>query len=407
MITTHRSRLVQRVIALFALRRRPTAMRRPPLPLVSLLVALCLTVPAAADNIDWIGGDGSFNDPDNWLQGTVPGSGDIADIGDDLLAQNATVDLDAAATVNNLFVDNGMWLRFNDNALTVSGVASVSGQTEIGPDDFRSSRLIIDGDGGDTNFDVGFLQVSEQAQIELIDNARVTVRERLVLSQEDGIAKKNIVSGHGRIDFTDSGNAAVLINDNLIYQAPSTNGVPLHFRATNGGRFDLDGLDNNDGIDGQIDVGDAGGPGNSAKIIFEADGLTDAADVRINIARGNEVVMDLVDGWTLDSAGFVQLTGGTAQSARISGTQVNVRGAIIVGSFGETVSEWLIDDTTISPGAQVLIGNGDLLEFKTDTQTVINGGTFELSENANLDFEGPTHINGGTFTQGEGDGPRL
>ncbi|MEM8494332.1 MAG: hypothetical protein AAF663_02960, partial [Planctomycetota bacterium] len=214
--------------------------------LTACLAGSLASLPAWAANIDWITGDGNFNNPANWLQNTAPGVNDTADIGDPNFAQNALVDLTAAATVNNLFVDNGMWLRFNDNALTVSGVAFVSGQTEIGPDDFRSSRLTIDGDGGDTNFDVGFLQVSEQAQIELIDNARVTVRERLVLSQEDGIAKKNIVSGHGRIDFTDSGNAAVLINDNLIYQAPSTNGVPLHFRATNGGRFDLDGLDNND-----------------------------------------------------------------------------------------------------------------------------------------------------------------
>lgn len=346
----------------------------------------------------WNDGAGQWTNAGSWLPNGVPGSTDSVFIGDTLTAENEAVTLNINDTIASLSVTDGMWLDINDVELLVNGDTTISGRNQISvdPNIFRSTRIRVIGGSNIQQFDTDNLFISNEADLRLSNDALVEVDN--LLSINTGAT----VHGEGRIDFVQNG-GTVLNNNSLIYQSPNSGPTPLHFRATNGGLFDLDGASGS----GRVSLATSAINGvDVSKIIFEGTGLADAFDGEISIAGGNELSMDLVNGWILGTGGEVRFSAGNDDPGILSGGPATINGNVILSGSDNAVTraDWRSQSTTIESTANFTLSGSDRLEFDSPGGITVNGGAFDMGANARVVFIGPTTMNGGTFNNADGGG---
>lgn len=369
--------------------------------LMSSLLFGSLAVPAFGD-ASWDALSGFWHEPSNWSPNGVPTVNDDVFIGNLPAAKNGEVTISQLPpVVRSLTVTNGMNLEVNSVLLFIANDTLVSGVNVVtpGPPDFvNHSVLVVRGNGGtERMFDTNNLTLADRGRV-IVDDAIVEVDN--VMTTEAGTS----VNGVGRLDFTQNG-GTVLVNNGFISPDINLAGAPMLFRAVNNGLFDLDGTTGQGGI--SLSIAAIDGTKTSA-LTFEGNGLADPFDGEMRIAGGNTLTMDLANGWTLGGGGMIDFFSGNDTAGRLVGEDVTVRGTVNIGAgsvgLTQALAQWEALTTTVEFGASFVLGRNDVLKFQSPAGTAINAGTFELGEAATIDFEGPTTMNGGTFTNADGDG---
>jgi hypothetical protein len=225
----------------------------------------------------------------------------------------------------------------------------------------------------------GSLDLGLGAQLDLIDNARV----RLFTSESAGI-----ISGRGLLHLSSS----EAFNNNGVFR-PGINGGLEIFQGgilenPPSGLIDLDGSAETGSIQFQQQF---------SQLEIAASGLTDSFSSTITMAPGSLLTMNITDGWSVDASGSISMSGfGNANNvAQINGDSLlTFGGTMTVG--GNQGRLRVLSDVTYGPTAAVNIGMTDGLQMTGST--TVQGAQFTMGEGALLAFDGPTSIQGGSFT---------
>jgi hypothetical protein len=374
------------------LRSHPNASRRggPAATLAASAGLLCLGIasPALAIDRSWNAGNGYWGTGGNWSPIGVPGPADTARLGDLGGISNGFVTLDINEAISALEITDGMSLRTGTHSLAISTVTEVRGQNVDGPDTFPSTLRIQKG-GAFVDFLTGHLTIAEGGRFLVDGGARARI------DGSGSASDHGVLGGRGIVEFTGNFGDA-FDNQGLIHA--SAGGLSLQALGT--ARIDLDGSDGSGAV--LVDTRDG------TSLTVSDDALADLFSGEIHITSNSRLLMQLSDGWTADPASSITVESLLAQDqlppARISGGDVTLAGAVEVGGFS---GHLLVNaDAILKPTAEVLIGYGDRAQFTG--QTTINSASFILSEGADLDFDGPTVVEDGTFTtfgieDGDGD----
>ncbi|MTB50055.1 hypothetical protein [Lewinella sp. W8] len=209
-------------------------MLRTALLLPLLLAAFLLN----AQTNEWIGGDSSWDDPNNWSLGKIPAPNHDVRINSGgrvkipggywearsiLLQQNAHLRIDPDARLRILH-----W-AFNGTALTNNGEVEVQGHLEVYQGSTNNNATGIFNDGQFTVAEGGLLQVQSsrfgirnQGDIDLYDELRIQNNYNSLMQQHNG-----------EMTIHSSGRFVALDNDNLVM------GIAPGTRVTNAGQIDI------------------------------------------------------------------------------------------------------------------------------------------------------------------------
>ncbi len=367
---------------------RPAArtVRHPAAPILAALAGSMLAaVPAQAQPANWNTANGVWSTGANWFPG-APAPLSSVFIGNTAAAANATVTLNVNATVASLSITDGMGLNTTNRRLTVTGDTSVSGVNIL------HSRLRLEA-GPNPSIITNDLSVGNGAVVQIRDGL-ANVSGQLVLSPDATL------DGNGSFIFTSPGLA--LLNGGRI--EPADSGV-LTLQNYEGGRFDLDGPN---GV-GVIDL-TAYDPSllTGAHLVASAAGLSDPFSGSILLAPQADLYMNLTEGWVADAPSEIIMTGlagSPANTATIRGSPLDFAGSItLTGPAGAPAdagrlsifSEGLVlrpqTEVEVVPGGSLLLGGA------MTTQIDVLGGTYDVADSGRLTFNGPTNVEGGTFS---------
>lgn len=339
-----------------------------------LVVAAISPTGAFADDFSWNAGNGSWYDANNWTPNGVPTLDATIRIGNLPGVQNSTVTLGGPGIgFDYLEITSGMTLDMaggqlvgplvTDDSLVISGA---------------NSRLLVRPSMGLNFHDLnGSLDLGSGAQFELIDNARA----RLFSSQSAGI-----ISGRGLLQYGGT------FNNNGVFRPGINGGLEIF-----GGGI-LEDLPNGlIDLDGSAETGSIQFQQQFSQLEIAASGLTDSFSSTITMAPGSLLTMNITDGWSVDASGSINAAGfGNANNvAQIAGNSLlNFGGIMNVG--GNQGRLRLLTDVNYGATANVNIGMTDGLQ--TTGATTVQGAQFSMGDGALLAFDGPTSIQGGTFT---------
>ena len=190
-----------------------------------LLVAACLAVPASADTLEWVGGDGVFFNAAKWNPQALPTSGDtirFADIG------AASVTSTSDASITSMSISNSdVSFDFGTASLELSGAATVSstaayagtpalhvsgGTLSIGGRATFEKRAIIDVTGANATLKLlgDQANVNGGAILNVLDGGSVTNSASINLGAQNNLPGGVVVSNGSWTaggSFTLSGNA--------------------------------------------------------------------------------------------------------------------------------------------------------------------------------------------------------
>lgn len=344
-------------------------------------VLLSAALPTFAADKDWLVQHGTWGTATNWSPLGVPGAADNAFVGNVAGAHNAYVELAANASVANLTVNDGMMIRTEGFRFDVSGNASFSGKNEPpGPVVYYSGLRL--GNGANAyDFRANNVTFSNQARL---DSELGTLRVDNLLDFQDG----TFYQGDGTFNLYGNAATALRMNGRMSVEL---NGLVIN--QFGDGRVDLDGTiaDNN-----LINVTGYNAAGTQFAF-FEINGtsLTDAYNERFWLADGNQLNMNLSDGWTLGNGGRIDFLPGLAGDARseVNGGTFTVNGLLDVSGNAYAAVH---APTILSTGSDITIGEDGRIDF--EGATTINGVTVTMQEGGDLDFDGPTTVISGTFS---------
>ncbi|MCB9850207.1 MAG: PEP-CTERM sorting domain-containing protein [Phycisphaerales bacterium] len=319
--------------------------------------------------MSWIVGDGNWGDPGNWSGNVVPNGFDTVRIGNLPGVHDSTVTLGAPGSgYDELFLSNGMTLDTAGGELVSFGPAHISG--------YKTKLIVRPAPGGinDASF-IGELDLSDIAVLRLEDDAVVR------LEGASKSASLSAISGHGtvkinsNIPFDNSGSIVPGVNGGLVINQGPTNNYPID-------------------LDGSTEQGGISFTKPSSTLTINASGLADSFSDGILMGPSATLYMNVGDGWVADSeSSIVTYGGGGVGAAQIAGEHMNFGGHIHIGN-GESDLR-ILAPSTMEPTTYVEIHEDNSLQYVGETE--IKGGTYLLSEGANIDFDGATTISGGTF----------
>ncbi len=301
----------------------------------------------------------------NWFPNQVPGVGDEVWIGTTPIAENANVLLNADVAISSLVISDGMYVQTLGFGMLVAGQTSVSGRNEEFFGNFPS-RLRVEQGLTAVDFGTFNLNVSDEAEVEIVNGAWVNVDGRFMVDES------SIVRGDGVIYLERDGLDLSAFSLNGRLQVSS--GVMEIFQAGTS-LIDLDGS----GGTGRISLlSELGAPD---VLTITGTELHDSFDGRIVIASDNRINMNLTNGWTLGENGQIILLG---------------------EGFGLGNDRAVIEGSELAYRGELQVYNGIIESDVTfyDTASVI----FADSE---LRLEGNTTFAGATFNQSLGSDPLL
>lgn len=344
----------------------------------ALALTAGLAAPAFAIDKAWTCNSGVWSEPNCWSPHGRPVPADIARLGTFPGVQNNTVRLDDDETAAGLVIMNGMKLRTDGFGLAINGNTSVSGQniviTQLGPVPFPSTLRVIHS-GNAVDLETNGLSVSDEAVLELGGGG--IIRAHNLVS----IGAGSFVDGNGTLQL--DGGGTTFANNGVIEPGPG--GITLAQLAA--GTFDLDGGSGN----GQMVLNQAG----ETNLTIQGAGLSDAFSGILQVAEGARLHTSLTNGWVADAASVFHFEGAPGSSpARITGSALAFGGALETAG-GDTQLRFEAA-TTLEPAARINLLSNDLAEFTG--ATVINGGEYQLAQDADLEFNGNTEVHGGAFT---------
>ncbi len=328
----------------------------------------------------WNAGAGNWSVEGNWSPSGVPLLNDHVLIGDLPGIQNSTVSLNMNPFVASLAITDGMWLQTTGGQLVVTGPTTVSGTNKIDVNTFRSSELrVVDGPAA-TDAILGDLTVSDSGAVSLFGGV-VQVQGLFTITAPGGVRGTG-----GTILLTSNAPVAMLVDGPLSFGSEG-----LTITQLGAGRIDLDGS-----VAGDRTLGITGfGPNGFDHLTINGTGLADPMDDDVSIGRGNELVMNLSEGWTLGPAAQLRFSG-TASDAPpglLSGSTFTLNGALSLpnsSSWG-----WFSAPVILNPGSTGSLVAGARLEFNSITTLHDTSIT-----TANTSFNGFVAFNGTTTYDG-------
>lgn len=344
------------------------------LSLVGAHLLLPMSVTAADKHWNVVGEQGRWSEADRWTLPGKPAAIDNAFIGTLPGVVDNTVFMDEDVTVSNLVLDNGMGLQTSIHCCgndVVGNKLTVFGVTSIGTD----ARLVIYNAGAGLDFESDTLNVLDN--FALINNSQIRMGDELNVSA--GAQFRGI----GSIQL--AGTGTTLTNDgDLSHGSGNTTYAQL-----NGGFFNLDGLAGN----GEISVGNTVDEDPDAVLIFTGGGLTDAFSGTIQL--GPNATLDMSIGpWTADASSTIDVWFYGAAPRTLTGDQATLGGLIDV----DQSAVFNVDaDAVLASTANVDIAESAHVRFAATSTTSVEGGTFALGLESDLDFNGNTTLRGGTF----------
>jgi hypothetical protein len=357
--------------------------------LVGAIIAASTAGVAGAQAKNWNAGVGNWGTAANWSPVGLPGLASQVSLGNTVAAENAFVTLNIDSWIASLSITDGMVLNTTTSQLIVTGETAVSGKNVGDMVSYPSRMQVKDGPAA-TDVALADLEVTDEARIELWGGT-------LQVSGQLVIGDTAAVSGDGLLRLTGDGPLALRVDGYL------GSGMPLLTVSQEGlGRIDLDGS-----LAGDSAISVAGGMGDGSdfdRLRIVGDALFDAMDDDIQIGGGNELTMDLAQGWTFGAnATMVVFDGSFDLPARLKGEHVEFLGTLdLLGSDAHLRIEAPI---TFGPGAFLDLNDDDLVECTSSV--TLDGGAAFIGEGGSLAFLGDTLIHEmsiETFSADLGDG---
>lgn len=338
-------------------------------------LTLAHTSVAHADQWSWTAGSGNWTSAGNWTPIGIPGLDPFAttniDIGNLPGVQNSTVTLSLAPvgplTFSDLDIRSGMTLDTGGGQLT-----NLWGETTLGD---LNTTLIIRASAGPNFHDMTSHQVVVGAgtYLEMADGGRLRAWD---------LINYGVISGEGTIHLQDGGNGITMSNSGII-EGSGNGGLTLIQEGT--AHFDLDGSEE----DGQLLLATP-----FSQITMEGTHPIDTYGGVITMGSGSLLTMNFSEGWTADSFGSLNVSSSIpGAAAQIAGGHVNLSRPINVGGTHGHLR--VLADATFNNLTEVFLGTNDVLEM--DGETNVSNATFELSQGARVNFDGPARMASGTF----------
>jgi hypothetical protein len=349
-----------------------------------LAAAVAGSFPAVASAVDkyWVGPWGTWSHGSNWSPSGMPSVGDAVNIGDVALVNNIQVFLDVNPTLSKLHLFNGIWMDNRHHPITVSGTTTIAGYGD------NWSRLWLRDAVNPYDLNTGDLNITAGSSMFTVDTPTIFVNGKMTLSDDSSLI------GSAIINFT--GNSGpVLVMDGRWSSNP-VDKLTLNQMGT--GKIDLDGSTILDNF--HLTAGSSAGVYQTLTI--NGSGLTDEFDDIFWVANGNELNMNLSEGWTLGGNGKIWLRDHyRSESAKVNGGTLTVNGTIEFETGLTDIYEMLADinaPTIFNFSSDVIVGGWDTLNV--NGASTVNSGSFALVGNGHnrLKFNGPTKLHGGTFT---------
>lgn len=369
---------------------------------LGLLMAAGLATPALAQPWHWNTGTGNWNTPGNWVQLAPPPVTANVFIGNTAPAQNGLVSLNVPSEIAGLNITDGMALYTLSSSLRVNGSTVISGsnvlpdghlwrsELRVGATDgvsFRTDRLTI-ANGGRlffSNSAGGFATINDWAHVDA----------------------DSFITGNGVLTFAGAG--TTLVNNGTL--SPGT-GDGLRMQQIGAGRYDLDGT-SGDGRLALTNYNDATNTGGQLRL--DGIGLADSFSGRILLGPSSTLSMNLTEGWVADASSEIisslgGVVGGPFPNNRsvIASTALDFSGLLRAGFASGEGREIAVraSELTLRPAARVEVNANSTLTLGAQSfasEVLVEGGTFDVGQNATLIFYGATEIRGGVFnTAGTG-----
>ncbi len=318
---------------------------------------------ARAESFTWVfPGDGNWDTPTNWTPylplppNPIVGPPDALDVAIIQTPYRVTLQDDYLA-LSGLLIANGASVNMNFNSLSVvaddhGGVATITGQ---------GSKLIVRHTAGNVNaFFADQVNLSNGGELDIEGTVA-----RIIAGL--GVDADSLITGRGELyvsssiaglDFNNRGTIRPDINQTIAITAPV--GTPS---------IDLDGSGAN--LNSHLDLSNAG-----ATLIVEPT-LTDAYSGLITL--GDSSTLTINHSWSLagtfDLPSRIDFDPGAGNTAHVSGSLLSIGGESFHGNLQ----------------AQSGVGNVDApIELHSNANV-------SVSEDANISFNGPTTIHGGTL----------
>ncbi len=331
--------------------------------------------------LSWDHDSGFWSNPAHWTPAGPPDLGDTVMIGNLPGVANEDVILDQNDAITELHITDGMTLGNDDHTFSVLGDTFLSGLNIVpsggggGGVTYQHSRIFVRPTPAPIEFTTHNLTVEDEARVRLYQGGDLEVRGTL---STDSVSS---IFGEGSIRLIRDGLA--LVNSGVI--DPSGGGID--FDVTNGGILDLDGAGNGEILlqwGGEFLTINGGTANDPFSGVITLDG-----DTALN--------MNLDAPWEADSGSEIIFgypnNGIQNTPSIISGADVTIAGAAPVTSGAHARI-----DANVTLASTVDVSMGTSGRFETNAAAVIEGGTYVLAEDAEMQFDGATTVEGGEFT---------
>lgn len=345
---------------------------------------LAVAPAAHAQNWHWTGGPTIlWNNPANWLSGSVPAAGGNVFIGSTAAAQNGSVYLDVPAVIASLSITDGMSLANDNNSLQVTGNTLVSGANQ--PINVNRSSLLVSGVDG-VAFRTRNLALEDGGQF-IAFNSFSRIAEVMSIDPQSQLL------GNGQIWFEDSG--TTFVNDGVIFGGTD---VGLTLRQLNNGSFNLDGVLGNGVID--LTAFNAG-TGQAGQLILEGQSLSDSFSGDIRMRGGSVLDMRLDQTWVADQPANILMdsSGPGPDVGVITGSAFTFAGRIDV--LAQSALSVHSESFRLAPGSQVHLGDSSLFTagvVPTPTHVELDGVSIQAGSGAQVVFYNQTTIRNAVLT---------
>jgi hypothetical protein len=347
--------------------------------LVTAVLAASAADTASAQVKNWNAGDGNWGWAANWSPIGLPGGGSQVFIGNTVVAENDWVTLNVNASIASLTITDGMVLDSDTSQLVVAGATVVSGQNSDGIQIYPSRIQVRNGPAA-ADVILGSLSIADDAMLEMEGGT-------LLVSSLLDIEPTGNLFGEGVIRLTSNASTAMVVDGGL---GPA---IPLLTISQEGdGRVDLDGsVAGDETINITLGMFDGS---DFARLTIIGDGLADPMDDDFWIGEGNELTMLLDEGWTMGAGTTITFFGGfSGLPAYLKGSLVTLRGTLDFA--GSSVYARIEAPATFESTATAAVGSTDLLECTNDV--TLEGGSFTLDLDANIEFDGDTVVQEASF----------
>ncbi len=351
----------------------------------AFLIALAsqgnFVTPATGAVVSWDHDTGFWSNPSHWTPAVTPDLGDTVMIGNLPGVANEDVVLDQNDAITELHITDGMTLGNDDHTFSVLGDTFLSGLNIVpfggggGGVTYQHSRIFIRPTPAPIEFTTHNLTVTDEARVRLYQGGDLEVRGTL---STDPVSS---IYGEGSIRFIRDGLA--LVNSGVIEPA----GGGIDFDVTSGGILDLDGAGNGEILLqwGSEFLTINGGTANdpfSGSITIDGD---TALNMNLDAPWEADSTSEIVFGWPNNG---IQYT-----PSIISGADVTIAGAAPV-----TTGAHARIDANVTLASTIDVSISSSGRFETNAAAVIEGGTYVLDEDAEMNFDGATTVEGGEFT---------